>query len=157
MTSIKRMFPRELASYESAKTRCTNPRRADYERYGEKGVKFLFKDFYDFYHHIGPRPEGMTLDRIDSSGHYEHGNVKWSTPAEQSRNRRNVILYEMDGKKQHLRAWAKEYGIKRQTLEHRIKKLGMPLRDALTFPVSLANDQIVKAAALTSFYEKTFP
>ena len=126
------MFRRELHSYESARSRCTNPHRADYERYGGKGIKFLFKDFWDFYHHIGDRPEGMTLDRIDTNGHYEHGNVKWSTPREQSSNRRNVILYEHEGKKQHLRAWAEEYGIKRQTLEYRVKKKGMPLAAALT-------------------------
>ena len=142
MSSIKKLFPRELASYEAAKTRCTNPNRADYSRYGALGVEFRFKDFYDFYHHIGPRPEGTTLDRIDTDGHYEHGNVKWSTPTEQSTNRRNVILYEMDGKKQHLRAWAEEYGIKRQTLEYRVKKRGMSLREALEIPVSYANDNL---------------
>ena len=139
MSSIKKLFPRELASYEGAKGRCENPNRRRYEYYGGRGIEFRFKDFYDFYHHIGPRPEGKTLDRIDTNGHYEHGNVKWSSKEEQSTNRRNVILYEMDGKKQHLKAWAKEYGIKRQTLEYRVKKAGMPLREALTLPVSFAN------------------
>ena len=142
MSSIKKLFPRELASYEAAKTRCTNSSREDYPRYGGQGTEFRFKDFYDFYHHIGPRPEGTTLDRINTNGHYEHGNVKWSSKEEQSTNRRNVILYEMDGKKQHLKAWAKEYGIKRQTLEYRVKKRGMSLREALEIPVSYANGNL---------------
>ena len=136
------MFPRELASYEAAKGRCTNPNRKRYEYYGGRGIKFLFKNFYDFYHHIGPRPEGTTLDRIDTNGNYEHGNVKWSTRKEQGTNRRSVILYELDGKQQHLRAWAEEYGIKRQTLEYRVKKRGMSLREALEIPVSYANDNL---------------
>jgi hypothetical protein len=36
---------------------------------------------------IGVRPEGTTLDRIDPFGHYEPGNVRWATPAEQTANR----------------------------------------------------------------------
>ena len=131
-----------MASYEAAKGRCTNPNRKRYEYYGGRGIKFLFKNFYDFYHHIGPRPEGTTLDRIDTNGNYEHGNVKWSTRKEQGTNRRSVILYELDGKQQHLRAWAEEYGIKRQTLEYRVKKRGMSLREALEIPVSYANDNL---------------
>lgn len=31
---------------------------------------------------------GTTLDRKNNNGHYEKGNVKWSTPKEQGNNRR---------------------------------------------------------------------
>ena len=135
--------------WKAARQRCNNPNCKDYPDYGGRGIEFKFKSFDEFITHLGPRPEGMMLDRIDNSGNYEHGNVKWSTPIEQSGNRRNVILYEMDGKKQHLRAWAREYGIKRETLEYRVKKQRMSLRDALTFPVFLGNYQMAKAADST--------
>lgn len=50
-------------------------------------VEFRFASFEEFYALLGPRPEGHTLDRIDPLGHYEAGNVRWATMAEQTANR----------------------------------------------------------------------
>ena len=57
---------------------------------GGRGIKFLFKNFDEFYAELGPRPsEDHTLDRFpDNDGNYEVGNVRWALPAEQLRNRR---------------------------------------------------------------------
>ena len=69
-------------SYCRAKRRVqTNHKNA----YGE--VEFKFKSYEEFLAELGPRPENMTLDRIDPRGHYEPGNVRWATIAEQARNR----------------------------------------------------------------------
>ena len=39
-------------------------------------------DFASFIEAVGPRPStDHSLDRIDNNGHYEAGNVKWSTRA----------------------------------------------------------------------------
>jgi hypothetical protein len=55
-----------------------------------KGILVYEKwiDFQEFLQDMGPRPAGHTLDRIDSLGHYEPGNCRWSTPVEQTRNRK---------------------------------------------------------------------
>ena len=44
--------------------------------------------FSAFMSHIGPKPSGLTLERIDNNRGYEPGNVKWATMSEQNRNKR---------------------------------------------------------------------
>ena len=41
---------------------------------------------------MGERPDGLTLERINNNGHYEKGNCKWATRAEQAQNRSTTIL-----------------------------------------------------------------
>lgn len=78
----------EFLTYCCAKQRCTNPNSGGWEDYGGRGIKFLFESFEVFYLELGPRPKGKTLDRINNNGHYELGNVRWATNAEQLANRR---------------------------------------------------------------------
>lgn len=80
---------REWRSFQGAKHRCTNPRSHKWRHYGGRGIEFRFGSFDAFLAHIGPRPEGTSLDRIDVDGHYEPGNVRWATDLEQQRNRRS--------------------------------------------------------------------
>jgi hypothetical protein len=86
----KSMSP-EYRSYAGAKGRCNNPRHDDYENYGARGIEFKFKSFPHFMSCVGPRPEGMTIDRIDNNGNYEPGNVRWATPFQQSMNTRSTM------------------------------------------------------------------
>jgi hypothetical protein len=70
--------------------RCTNPNRADWPRYGGRGVVVCdrWRRFENFLTDMGECPPGMWLDRIDSAGNYEPGNVRWATFEEQLLNRR---------------------------------------------------------------------
>jgi len=76
--------------------RCNNPKNPNFRGYGGRGIKVsprwedLATFIQDVEAEIGPRPEGMSLDRKDNDGNYEPGNVQWTTPTGQLLNRRSV-------------------------------------------------------------------
>jgi hypothetical protein len=45
--------------------------------------------FEEFFDELGPRPSPLhSVDRKDTNSHYQRGNLRWSTRAEQALNRR---------------------------------------------------------------------
>lgn len=75
---------RTYNSYHKAKYRCSIG-ESHHRCY--RDVEFRFSSFEEFVKEVGVRPEGHTLDRIDSLGHYEKGNVRWATSKQQAQNR----------------------------------------------------------------------
>ena len=72
--------------------RCYNDNDIRWEIYGGRGIKVCkrWHDFRNFLVDMGERPVGLTIDRINTNGHYESINCRWATPKEQceTRNRR---------------------------------------------------------------------
>jgi hypothetical protein len=85
-----RKYNREFNAFAAAKQRCTNPHHPKWKNYGARGIKFCFNNFAEFFAELGPRPSGMTLDRINNDEHYEPGNVRWATQKTQSSNKREI-------------------------------------------------------------------
>ena len=71
-------------SYYRAKQRCRMGKR---HHPAYENVEFKFESLDQLIGLIGLRPKGCTIDRINTLGHYEPGNVRWATVAEQAKNR----------------------------------------------------------------------
>ena len=82
--------------------RCENPAVKDYPTYGGRGITVCaeWRDVTAFItwieSNLGPRPIGMSIDRIDPDGNYEPGNVRWATSGEQVANRRKAVWLGSD-------------------------------------------------------------
>lgn len=96
----------EYRAYFKARSRCRNPNDSVYAYYGGRGIEFRIESFDEFLSLVGRRPSrGHSIDRIDSNGHYEAGNIRWATKLDQSNNRRNSMLIEIDGVTKTLSQW----------------------------------------------------
>ena len=80
------------ACYDSIVQRCNNPKCKAFPNYGGRGITLYWSKCADFRHyiltHLGDRPDGYSLDRVDNDKGYEPGNLRWATRTEQSRNQR---------------------------------------------------------------------
>ncbi|KKN51306.1 hypothetical protein LCGC14_0624140 [marine sediment metagenome] len=76
--------------FSSMKRRCNNPEIHNYNRYGGRGIKVLFKSSKEFIKYVVNElqidPRGLTIDRIDNDGNYEPGNIRFVSQAENNQN-----------------------------------------------------------------------
>lgn len=72
--------------------RCEDHKGDNFERYGGRGIVVCERwrnSFEDFLADVGVRPSAdYSIDRINTNGNYEPGNVRWATRKEQRANRR---------------------------------------------------------------------
>jgi hypothetical protein len=91
MTTFKvKDHMREYNSWLGARHRCESDKHPHWEDYGGRGIAMCERwseSFERFYDDMGPRPEGLELDRIDNDGDYEPGNCRWTTRSENSLNK----------------------------------------------------------------------
>ena len=131
------------------KERCLNPNHKSFNRYGGRGITICQRwldSFQNFLDDMGTMPIGMSLDRKDVNGNYEPGNCRWATSEEQANNKANNRVLEFKGKKQTIAQWAREVGMSREALRHRLNA-GWSSEDALTMKLDHANNNHWRAAA----------
>lgn len=131
-------------AWESMRRRCREAGR--YPSYRRNGITVYpvweqsYETFRDYVHkHLGERPEGHSLDRIDNSKGYFPGNLRWASSKTQARNRSvtrrlpkparakpqhasgNTLL-TVNGRAQCVAAWAEEVGISTAVIRRRLSR-----------------------------------
>lgn len=95
----------------------------------------FYNDMYDSYiDHVNQYGEkNTTIDRIDGTKGYYKNNCRWATYAVQNRNLSDNHLITYNGETKCLVDWAKEVGIKYNTIIERLDR-GWSVEDSLTIP-----------------------
>ena len=117
--------------------RCHNRNHQAYRLYGNRGIFVCdkWRKFENFLKDMGQPPtDKHQIDRIDNDKGYCPKNSRWSTPKQNSRNKRNNHVIDYQNKRQCLAWWAEELNINKSTLANRLDR-GWSIEKALTTPV----------------------
>lgn len=118
-------------------SRCRNPNHSAWGNYGGRGIRVCdsWTSYGEFVRDMGPRPNGLMLDRIDNDGPYSPENCRWSTRTEQNSNRRNCIYVEHGETRVTLREYCRRENLTYRPIVKRIQNLGWSVDDALNVPL----------------------
>ena len=110
--------------WNKMKYRCNNSNATGYKNYGGRGISVCEeweKDFNAFKEWAlkNGYNDNLTIDRIDVNCNYTPVNCRFVDKATQSKNRRNNIVVDFQGKKMCLAEAAKLSGISKGTLRNR--------------------------------------
>lgn len=113
--------------------RCHNPKDDAYPNYGGRGIEVYesWMVFTNFYHDMGDRPRGTTIDRIDVNGNYCKDNCRWATWTEQMRNKRNNVRLTVCGETKTVPEWAECFGAAKIRTIHNRLRLGWSAENAI--------------------------
>ena len=124
----------EYQAYKVMKRRCYNQKDSHYRYYGARGITICSRWLLGedgksgvecFLGDMGPRPPGLTLQRIDREGNYCPENCRW---APLTRRRKRFVI--LNGETVPLAQAAERVGLKLNTLISRLRS-GIPLEEAL--------------------------
>ena len=136
---------KEYRIWKAMKARCYAPSNKDMGYYQKDNITVCSEwvhDFNRFLEDMGKIPDdNYSIDRIDYTKGYYKENCRWIPFNEQSKNRRNVKLYTLNGKTQTLKEWAKELNINYDTLRGRVVRRNIPFEDAIK--QDLYNRQVI--------------
>lgn len=132
----------EYYIWQSMNRRCYEQSRADYPRYGGRGITVCQRwrdSVAAFYEDMGPKPSPQhSIDRIDSNGNYEPQNCRWATQEQQANNKRSSHYLTHDGLTLTIAQWARKLDISEKVLGRRLSR-GWPVEKALTTPTMPPN------------------
>lgn len=118
--------------YYGMHARCYDKSHSSYRNYGARGIKVCerWHKMSNFVEDMGERPEGTSLDRIDTNGNYEPSNCRWATYQEQARNTRANNNLTIDGVTKTVTEWAEYSQVTAGQIGRRIRA-GWSHKDAV--------------------------
>lgn len=124
------------ATWENMKHRCNDPNNWMYPNYGGRGIKVCEEwldssTFFEWAFDHGYE-EGLSIERINVNRNYEPNNCEWVPIEEQYLNRTDSHFVTAFGKTQTISEWAKESGLKYDTIERRLNQYGWDAERAVT-------------------------
>lgn len=122
--------------WQTMRQRCENPKAEGFERYGGRGIRVCdrWQSFSKFVSDMPPRPEGMSIERIDNDGDYEPDNCRWATRLEQAHNMRTNRRISVNGVSLTSAEWSRRLGAFHTLVANRLR-LGWSEESAVTTPV----------------------
>ncbi len=127
-------------------SRCHNPKNGGYRYYGARGTFVCARwreSFLNFFEDMGPRPPGMTLDRIDNSKGYSKENCRWASWSVQNNNKKKVKSALTKDVSLNLSEISRKYKISRSSIHHHMRQRNLNLIDAIEQTKSCAvTDQV---------------
>lgn len=122
--------------WRNVMSRCYNSNKPDYKYYGGRSIAVCSEwkdDFMSFYNWamVNGYNDTLTIDRIDVNGNYSPDNCRWTTMKQQSRNRRNIKQYNINGKTHCLSEWCEILGLKFSKIRNRIYSYHWTIEQAL--------------------------
>lgn len=137
-------YPRFYGVWANMKERCDNDKYASYPNYGGRGISYdprwvsvdnFFADMFFTY------KSGLTLDRVNNDGNYDKDNCRWATNLQQQNNRRDNHYITYGGMTKTIAEWARELGLKHNTLWHRIVVYKWSLQDCMSSRVYVKGER----------------
>ena len=134
----KEEFDSLRGRYQLIKNRCYNKKNNHYYLYGGRGITMCdewlnsYDAFYKWAIENGFKKE-LTIDRINNNGNYCPENCRWVDYYTQSKNRRNIKTYEINGERLTLTEISRKYKISFHKLESRVINNKMDIYVAISF------------------------
>ncbi len=141
--------------WNSMKQRCINENDKAYKNYGGRGITVCdeWKNDYIAFKRwalSNGYSEGMWIDRKDNEMGYSPDNCRWSSPKQQSMNKRTTVYVKYCGTLMCLREASEKSGIKWATLRRRIKlgwneeNLFLPVDKRYSHPTEIKESMVLK-------------
>lgn len=126
----------EYHVWRSMLGRCHNTQDRAYADYGARGIRVCAAwrvSFMAFFNDMGPRGQGMTLERENNNRGYYKTNCRWATREEQANNKRNNRIIKCNGEVHTIARWSRLRNIPSLRIRRRIDDLSWSVEEALGF------------------------